>query len=76
MARDHLYVHPAKSKWEISSDEAQGDSDMAPFDTKEDAVAAAILSAENSHEKGRVAQVLVKDDADSDYRIERIFGSD
>ncbi|WP_043765750.1 hypothetical protein [Algiphilus aromaticivorans] len=73
MSRDTLYVTPKESHWQLTTDEAQGDADIPRYDSKEAAVSAAILSAENSRERGRDARVLVQDSAEQPYREERSF---
>jgi len=60
MSRDNLYVVPHESQWEVRTDEEQGDTDFPRYDSREDAVDAAILSAENSGKRGRIGQVYVR----------------
>lgn len=72
MSRDTHYVLPHGDQWEVRTDNEQGDADFPRYDDREDAVAAAILSAENSYERGRDAVVLVKE-ADGRYRTEREY---
>lgn len=73
MSRDTLYVTPQENYWQLTTDEAQGDTDMPRYDSKEAAVAAALLSGENSQKRGRDARVLVQDSAEQPYREERSF---
>lgn len=73
MSRDILYVQPHQDQWEVLTDNEQGDADMPRYDSKEEAIDAAILSAENSQKRGRVSQVLVKDAENGEYRVERTF---
>ena len=73
MSRDTLYVVPEDAVWRVVTDEAQGDADLPRYDDKEAAVSAAILSAQNSQADGRVARVLVQDDAGAAFREERRF---
>lgn len=73
MSRDTLYVVPEDAVWRVVTDESQGDADLPRYDDKEAAVSAAILSAQNSQADGRVARVLVQDDAGAAFREERRF---
>lgn len=71
MSRDTLFVSPHQSQWEVHSDEAQGDSDFPRYDSKEEAVDAAILSAQNSSKRGREGHVYVRDAEEAQFRLER-----
>lgn len=70
MSRDTLFVSPHQSQWEVHTDESLSDTDFPRYDSREDAVDAAILSAQNSSKRGREGQVYVRDD-DGTFRLER-----
>lgn len=73
MTRDVLYVCPHQDQWEVRSEGDEGDTDFQRHDSKEAAIDVALLSAENSQKRGRTAQVLVRDEPDGDFRVERTF---
>lgn len=70
MSRDNLYVAAHQSQWEVRTDEEQGDSDMPRYDSREEAIDAAILSAENSGKRGRHGHVYVEE-PDGTFRLEK-----
>lgn len=70
MSRDTLFVRPHQSQWEVRSDEEQGDADFPRYDKKEEAIDAAILSAENSAKRGRHGDVFVEEE-DGSLKLEK-----
>ncbi len=70
MSRDNLFVSPHQSQWEVRTDEAQGDGDFPRYDHREEAIDAAILSAQNSSKRGREGHVYVRSE-DGTFRLER-----
>ncbi len=72
MPRTQHYVVPHLDQWEVRTNDPQGDADMPRYDKREDAVAAAILSAQNAYEEGYDAEVLVQDPS-GEYRVERSY---
>ncbi|GGO95974.1 hypothetical protein [Stakelama pacifica] len=72
MSRDNLYVEPRQDQWQVRSDNQQGDADLEIFDSKEAAVDAAILSAQNSAKRGRRGHVYVEE-SNGAFHLEREF---
>jgi hypothetical protein len=57
MVADHFIVARCDSHWKVSFH----GSDQSPFETKEDAIVAAVAEAKLQSAKGRLVEVLVQD---------------
>ncbi|TPW31906.1 hypothetical protein [Pararhizobium mangrovi] len=73
MSRDTLYVTRHQGQWELRSDNEQGDGDMPRYDSREDAIDAAILSAQNSSKRGREGRVYVQPGEGEEYKLEKVI---
>ncbi len=70
ISRDTLYVEPRQDQWQVRSDNEQGDADMPIFESREAAIDAAILSAQNSGKRGRRGAVYVAE-KNGGFHLER-----